>query len=210
MVTSKVIALTLSLPLLSASLAIRQSGGDITTLTTLEYHDCSVNYTNILQQAQKDALQLAEAVFYECKDELTIGGAHKCIDWESQAVAEYFGPCDKVYGQRQRIFDTFVRATETQRYWFSDWWKDRYVDVWCSDKGKACRSDSPAYTVNDPQNERYPYIVYCPAFFDILDDQYVAQGTTCLILPLRMSLTHRFLVKHWQKILKKMHAGKRS
>jgi hypothetical protein len=166
MLASKAMAITfaLSLPSLSASLSIRQSGGDVTILTTFQIdQSCDGEHKKFIEQGQQDALELAKAVFDDCGELITNGEVSKCINWESQAVADYFGPKALNRGQRERIFDTFNRATNTRRSWFSDWWYNRYVYVFCKDIHNDCLGNSPGYTVSS--NVLYPHIVYCPSFF---------------------------------------------
>ncbi|KAF2108591.1 hypothetical protein BDV96DRAFT_605644 [Lophiotrema nucula] len=171
MVAARLIASVLSLPLLAASLAVRQDDGDVHIQTTFQIDQgCSKDQTKIIEQGQKDALELAKAVFDDCSELKTTADHHKCINWESQAVADYFGPKAMNRGQRERIYDTFNKAIDTKRHFWSDWWNDRYVFVFCRDIRKACRDDSPGYTLTNDATHGYPYIVYCPAFFKSLSD----------------------------------------
>ncbi|KAF2728714.1 hypothetical protein EJ04DRAFT_528414 [Polyplosphaeria fusca] len=160
MLTFGTFAFVLSLPVLCISLAIRQD--DVTIQTTFKIDQaCSSEQRQIIEQGQRDALELANAVFDDCSELKTTADHARCINWESQAVGEYFGPKAMNRGERQRIFDTFDKATNMKRSWFGDWWNDRYVWVFCNDPRNKCKG--PAYTITN--NVLYAEIVYCPLFF---------------------------------------------
>ncbi len=165
MVAMKVIAFALFLPFLSTSLINPLFHGGFNIQTTFRIQqECGKNRTAIIEQANKDALELANAVFDDCGELKTAGEVSKCINWESQAVAEYFGPKAMNRGQRERIFETFIRATKTKPTWFSDWWNARKVFVFCEDifknaKPQVLRIQSPKV------NATFPTLYYARVFF---------------------------------------------
>ncbi|KAI0886464.1 uncharacterized protein GGS22DRAFT_157909 [Annulohypoxylon maeteangense] len=157
----------------------RENGKETFNATTTFYiYYCDAQrQIPAIEQAHKDALKLANAAFYDDR-ELSVGDPHQLIDFTSQAAIDYFGPADFKPSQHQRIYDTLYRATETYPGWgLSDWWNSRYIDVFCDDFANDCvnketGTKSAAYLSQwDPATKRprqWPWINYCPPFFDIL------------------------------------------
>ncbi|KAF1969769.1 hypothetical protein BU23DRAFT_601372 [Bimuria novae-zelandiae CBS 107.79] len=115
----------------------QQSDGGITIQTTFKIDgSCNGTQKAMIELGQKEALELANAVFDDCDELKTIGEASKCINWESQAVAEYFGPKAMNRGQRERIFETFKRAANTKRSFWSGYFHNSptLVDIIKNDK----------------------------------------------------------------------------
>lgn len=132
--------------------------------TFFGFDKCTKDQSNMLKQAHHDAIILAEAALDDDR-ELATTAVSQYINFDTVAAIEYFGPPDKNTKWRQRIFDTFYRATTTYRGWgLSDWWYQRYVQVGCDDVAGACQG-SEAYTYQRG-GKFFPYIVYCPRFFD--------------------------------------------
>ena len=100
----------------------------------------------------------------------SVSGGRKIINFDTEAAIEYWGPLSQNLGKRQRVYDTFFRATQATRGWgWSDWWNNRYINMHCNDiekeKGKpGCRTNGVAYTYTPEEAGKYPDIVFCPHF----------------------------------------------
>jgi hypothetical protein len=81
---------------------------------------CTSSQQAAIVQANKDALELANAAFDTRSDELEpepTKWEHKYIDFNTQAAVDYFGLPKLNLGRRRRIYDTFYRATDVYSGW---------------------------------------------------------------------------------------------
>lgn len=138
-------------------------GGLNAQTTFLDYKGCSADEGAIIVQAHRDALILANAALEKDRDssKFTPG---VFLDFDTVAAIDYFGPLEQNAQWRQRIFDTFARATQTYRGWgWSDWWHGRYISVSCGHREGYCENAIAFTTI---ENDPYPSITYCARFFD--------------------------------------------
>jgi hypothetical protein len=80
--------------------------------------ECRSSQQVAIVQANKDALELTNAAFDTRSDELPvnpINWMHKYVNFNTQAAVDCFGPLKLNLEQRQRIYDTFYRATDVYR-----------------------------------------------------------------------------------------------
>ena len=120
----------------------------IETTPIFKNSQCSAEQERIIRQAWLDGVMLANAAFDD-SDELlpNTGGGHRIINFDTQAAIEYWGPPSENLGYRQRIYDTFYRATQASwgRGW-ADWWFERYIEMHCDDpEPKQCDDSTSAY-----------------------------------------------------------------
>lgn len=133
--------------------------------TFINFWGCSRSQRDALIHAHQDAVSLAEAALEDDR-ELVTTGVSQYINFDTVAAIEYFGPPNQNTKWRQRIFDTFYRATNTYPGWgWSDWWYQRYVEVACGKPTGTCAS-SFAYTQNWVSKSTKSRITYCPKFFE--------------------------------------------
>ncbi|KAI4673165.1 uncharacterized protein J4E78_001672 [Alternaria triticimaculans] len=146
----------------------------IETTPIFKNSQCSAEQERIIRQAWLDGVMLANAAFDD-SDELlpNTGGGHKIINFDTRAAIEYWGPPSENLGYRQRIYDTFYRATQASwgRGW-ADWWFERYIEMHCDDpEPKQCDDSTSAYYMPTKKGSwTYDGINFCPAFFSTLKD----------------------------------------
>ena len=146
----------------------------IETTPIFKGSNCDADQERIIRQAWLDGVLLANAAF-DSSDELlstTTRGNNKIINFDTQAAIEYWGPPSKNLGNRQRIYDTFYRATQAGwgRGW-ADWWYERYIEMHCDDPRKQCDDSSSAYYMPSTEGSwTYHGINFCHGFFSILKD----------------------------------------
>ncbi|KAF4627653.1 hypothetical protein G7Y89_g10497 [Cudoniella acicularis] len=152
--------------------------GSFNATTTFHIYYCNATQTSMIQQAHTDALALVKAAF-SGDSELSVGdNPHQFIDFTTKAAIDYFGPSDYEPNSHARIFDTFYRASQTYPGWgLSDWWNSRYIEIYCNDFADDCTNKKTgalyaAYiSQTDPNTKTprtWPWINYCPGFFDLL------------------------------------------
>ena len=167
---STLVALSLIFePSSSFSISKRQDQ-NVSVETTFDIdQSCSSDQSNAIQQANKDALALAQAGLEDAKELLIQGQQDYYVDFTTEAAIDYWGPTDLNAPYQQKIFDTLYRATQAYRGWgWDDYWANRRVTVLCHDTSDSeCAGSSPAYTQSE-SNQLYPVIIFCPPFFNNL------------------------------------------
>ncbi|KAL8770318.1 MAG: hypothetical protein Q9209_003954 [Squamulea sp. 1 TL-2023] len=138
----------------------RDDQSDFGILTSyFGYAGCSDDQKKQLVQAQKDAVMLAQNAVKS-----------PGINFKNDPAAiDFFGPADETNqrGTRQHIIDQLTGVSNSfPGSGVSDWWNNRYVDLWChDDKDSAC-DGAAAYTRLKSNKDKFPTIVFCPGFFD--------------------------------------------
>jgi len=173
MTPNKILVLFLSCLLTSLVQPCRGLNVGVETTPIFKGSNCDAGQERIIRQAWLDGVLLANAAF-DSSDELlsTTRGNNEIINFDTQAAIEYWGPPSKNLGHRQRIYDTFYRATQAGwgRGWV-DWWYERYLGMHCDDPKKQCDDSSSAYYMPWTKGSwTYHGINLCPSFFSILKD----------------------------------------
>jgi hypothetical protein len=131
-----------------ASLLKCALGQDVSIQTSFIFTNtqCNSEQEKTVRQALSDALILANVALDDSGELLSdSGGNHKYINFDSEAAIEYWGPPSQNLGHRQRVFDTYFRATQAYPGWgWSDWWKTKYIKMHCNDVDNQCGGDVPA------------------------------------------------------------------
>ncbi|KAJ5232833.1 hypothetical protein N7468_005789 [Penicillium chermesinum] len=150
------------LPILPSPSTLFQRRTRLNAQTTFfGFNNCSLEQGATIVQAHRDALLLANSALE--KDSELLPADSRYLDFSSAAAIDYWGPPEHNVQWRQRVFDTYIRATRTYRgLGWSDWWSNRYVQISCGGLEGACES-SIAYTMIE--NDPYPSITYCERFF---------------------------------------------
>jgi hypothetical protein len=107
---------------------------DVSITTTFNYDGkCTLAQQAVINQANIDAISLANAALDPHSELLgTTSNWGYFFNFETRAAIDYWGPPSQNGPYRQRIFDTFYRATQTYRgVGRGDWWNNRYVWVVC-------------------------------------------------------------------------------
>lgn len=132
-------------------------------------------YADILKQAAKDAVTIADAGLDEIRDELLPAGYpqkyHQQVDFSKQAAIEFFGPEKQNYYEQARVFDAMFNAARAYTGWgLDDWWNDRYVFLSCINEhnDEMCANGKATAYYTPDKKYGYPLVIFCSAFFDKL------------------------------------------
>jgi hypothetical protein len=150
----------------------KSPSGEISTQTSYLFDaSCNDAQKEIIRQAHLDALVLANAALEECDRGLGATDLEPCVDFNSRAAIDFWGPGSRNGPYQQHIFYTLWRATQAYPGWgFSDRFYERYVNVTCFNPEEHCGGSVyryAGYTANDLWR-KYPQVNYCPGFFDRL------------------------------------------
>ena len=94
--------------------------GTVDILTSFTgYAGCSADQTNMLKQAAKDAVTIADAGLDTIRDELLLAiffpqRNHKQVDFSKEAAIEYFGPEKENYPEQARVFGELLSLLHGQ------------------------------------------------------------------------------------------------
>jgi len=140
--------------------------GAFTIQTSWTYVNCNDTQKAAIEQANKDARDLADKALAPIDRELiiyTAGNADdRKIDFNSRAAIDYWGDPNLNRPFRASIEAAFVGATEYKPGWgVGDWWNNRYVTLVCHkvyEPGDGCFNWSPTFTENVHGGEGGHYV----------------------------------------------------